>query len=223
MMPGSGKRSKIAKVDNAKRGKSAKAAIRNMVADAVAIDGDPVNVFEAFAGTGELYRAVWQQRAASYAGCDLRYFRDGRRIFVADNRRVLRAIDLAAFNVFDLDAYGSPWEQALIIAARRKLKPCERIGIVVTEGNGLNYKNGIIPHAVNQLIGLRHAMTPGKALHGRRAEVQQQIWQALASRMGARLERFWKAQGVTGQAVSYMGVILRGNAMAPAAEVVEAA
>jgi hypothetical protein len=214
MMPG-GRLRQGFKVDNAKRGKSAKVALRQMVADA--IEG-PLHVFEAFAGTGELYRAVWQHRAASYAGCDLRYFRDGRRVFVADNRRVLRAIDLAAFNVFDLDAYGSPWEQALIIAARRTLKPGERIGIVVTEGNGLNYKNGVVPHAVSELIGLRHAMTPGRALNGRRAEIQERIWQALAARLGATLERLWRAQGVSGQSVSYMGAVLRGNAVAQAAQ-----
>jgi hypothetical protein len=219
MMPG-GRRRLGFKVDNASRGKSAKIAIRQTVADAI---GGPVHVFEAFAGTGELYRAVWQRRAASYAGCDLRYFRDGRRVFVADNRRVLRAIDLAAFNVFDLDAYGSPWEQAMIITARRTLKPGERIGIVVTEGNGLNYKNGIIPHAVNELIGLRHAMTPGRALNRRRAEVQERIWQALAVRLGATLERLWRAQGVSGQSVAYMGAVLRGNPQAQAASALEAA
>jgi hypothetical protein len=124
---------------------------------------------------------------------------------------VLRAIDLATFNVFDLDAYGSPWEQALIIAARRTLKPGERIGIVVTEGNGLNYKNGIIPHAVSELIGMRHAMTPGKALNGRRGEIQERIWQALALRLSATLERLWRAQGLSGQSVAYMGAILRGK------------
>jgi len=217
MMPGNAARK--FKIDNASRGKSAKIKIRQLVADAV--DG-PLHVFEAFAGTGELYRAVWQQRATSYVGCDLRYFRDGRRVFVADNRRVLRAVDLAAFNVFDLDAYGSPWEQAVIIAARRKLVPGERIGIVVTEGNGLNYKNGVVPHAVSELIGLRHAMMPGKALNGRRGEVQERIWHALAVRLGANLERLWKAQGVSGQSVAYMGAVLRGNAVA-AAEAAEAA
>ena len=66
--------------------------------------------------------------------CDTRFFTDNRPAFVADNRRVLRALDLAAFNVLDLDSYGSPWEQAYIIARRRKLRPGERLGMVPTDG-----------------------------------------------------------------------------------------
>jgi tRNA G26 N,N-dimethylase Trm1 len=107
------------KHDNANAALSAKVAIRRAVMDAL---GEPARVFEAFAGTGVLYRAIWRE-AASYVGCDLRYFRDGRKVFVADNRRVMRVVDLGAFNLFDLDAYGSPWEQAVILAARRKVAP----------------------------------------------------------------------------------------------------
>lgn len=86
----------------------------------LAIGTDRASVFDAFAAAGELHKAVWH-RAHSYVGCDLQFFRDDRMAFVADNRRVLRSIDLAQFNLFDLDAFGSPWEQAYIIAKRRPL------------------------------------------------------------------------------------------------------
>jgi hypothetical protein len=193
---------------NNKRALAAKVAIRRSVAEAV---GAPVHVFDAFAGAGELYRDVWRDAAASYTGCDKRYFRDGRRVFVADNRRVLRAIDLAPFNVFDLDAYGCPWEQAVIIAARRKFAEGERVGIVVTEGNGANYKNGVVPVAVRSLTGLKHFATPGAAMNRSRDSIQARIWSGLAARMNARVERLWKAQGTTGAMVAYMGAVLVGN------------
>ena len=90
-----------------------------------------------------MWREVWHA-AAGYVGCDLKWYRDERLAYVADNRRVLRAIDLAPFNVFDFDAWGAPWEQVLILIARRPLLPGERIGLVLTEGSAFNLKlNGI--------------------------------------------------------------------------------
>ena len=88
-------------------------------------------MFDAFAGEGVLFRQVWH-RAVSYVGCDLKWYRDERLMFVADNHRVMRAIDLSAFNVFDIDSWGSPWDQVLILAARRPLAAGERLGLVLT-------------------------------------------------------------------------------------------
>ena len=68
-----------------------------------------------------MWREVWHE-AAAYVGCDLKWYRDERLAYVADNRRVLRAIDLKPFNVFDFDAWGAPWEQVLILIARRPLR-----------------------------------------------------------------------------------------------------
>src|SRR5690242_9791645 len=101
---------------NTKSARSAKIEIRQRVLDA--IGAETAAVFDAYGGAGELYRAVWS-KAARYVGCDQNWFRDERTMFVADNRRVMRAIDLGQFNVFDLDAFGSPYEQLTILAARR--------------------------------------------------------------------------------------------------------
>jgi len=190
------------KVDNARSGKAAKIEIRRNVLQS--IGADKARVFDAFAGAGQLYRAVWRE-AASYVGCDKRYFADARKVFVADNRRVLRAIDLAAFNVFDLDAYGAPWEQALIIRARRQLVAGERVGMVFTEGDGLSYNGNVVPLAVTQLIGVNEKVV---GLHRRRDQIQGWIINALATRMQAKVERRWQAGKVGGTAVNYIGVVL---------------
>ena len=68
-----------------------------------------------------MYSAVWKDTAL-YTGCDQKLQHDGRLMFCADNRRVLRAIDLAPFSIFDLNSYGSPWVQAIIIADRPVLR-----------------------------------------------------------------------------------------------------
>jgi hypothetical protein len=57
----------------------------------------------------------------------------------ADNRRVMRTVDLALFSIFDLGSFGLPWVQAIIIADRRRVAAGELLGLVLTEGAGLAY------------------------------------------------------------------------------------
>lgn len=120
------------KTDNNPQAFRAKVAIRRNVLAAIGADAA---VFDAFAGGGEMYSAVWKD-AKFYTGCDQKPQRDGRLMFCADNRRVMRAIDLAPFNCFDFDSYGSPWVQAIILADRRRVTAGELVGLVLTEGAG---------------------------------------------------------------------------------------
>jgi hypothetical protein len=50
---------------------------------------------------------VWRH-TGGYVGCDLKPQSDARLMFCADNTRVLRAVDVAKFAIFDFDSYGSP-------------------------------------------------------------------------------------------------------------------
>ncbi len=96
----------VAKRDNAPANTRAKIALRNTVRSAL---GGPAScrVFDAFAGEGHMHREVWSA-CADYVGCDRRFFLHGPYAYAADNRLVLRTLDLQRFNLFDLDAYGSP-------------------------------------------------------------------------------------------------------------------
>lgn len=63
-------------------------------------------------------------RRAGYVGCNPRWFlEDPRPAFVTGKRAVLRGIDLGRFGFFDLDAYGSPREAALMIGGRCTVRP----------------------------------------------------------------------------------------------------
>lgn len=90
-------------VDNNDQAHAAKVKLRELVIEHIA---DP-HVFDAFGGSGAMYSAVWH-KAKHYTGCDQKPQGDDRLMFCCDNRRVLRAIDLKPFNIFDLDAYGFP-------------------------------------------------------------------------------------------------------------------
>ncbi len=191
------------KTDNNPQAFAAKVTIRKNVLAAI---GDKASVFDAFAGAGEMYAAVWKT-AAAYTGCDLKWARDGRMMFAADNRRVLRAIDLAPFNLFDLDAYGSPWEQALIIADRRPIAPGEMIGLVLTEGNGFAFKSNVMPTAIRVLTGLR----PGVVGLSRKQDgVIDRATAGLAKRMRCEIVSRWQAEGRTGASMRYIGLVFRG-------------
>jgi hypothetical protein len=186
----------------------AKAEIRRNVFACLHRDDVPAAVFDAFAGDGAMYREVWKD-APIYAGCDMTWYRDERRMYVADNRVVLRAIDLRRFNIFDLDAWGSPWEQALIVCARRPVAPGERLGLLLTEGSGLKVKMGGLPHALRNLAGMR----PGARLAGAGRAQDELIDRAIAGlcrRMNVQVLRRWQANGKTGAAMRYIGLVLEG-------------
>jgi hypothetical protein len=194
------------KTDNNPRAFTAKVDIRQRVFNEIAATGD-VRVFDAYAGSGEMYSAVWN-KAKAYTGCDLKWERDGRRMFVGDNRRVMRSIDLRPFNVFDLDAYGSPWEQAIIVAGRRRVGPGELFGLVLTEGSGLAMKVNVIAGALQELTGLR---TGAAGVFKNRDFICNRAITGLARRMSCTVVKQWRADGKTGASMRYIGLVLKGR------------
>lgn len=203
----SGDLRKTKKIDNHAASLPDKVELRRLVLDA--IGKDHAHVFDAFAGAGQMWVRVWKD-AARYIGCDRRFFLDDRErlCYVGDNRRVLRAIDLTRFNVFDLDAYGAPWEQALIIAKRRHVSKGERIGFVLTEGSGLALKQQIVPLALRQLAGLE-GVPRGVS---RMADVLLDGAVAgMAKHMRCQVVKRWQAERKAGTAMKYVGLVMEGT------------
>lgn len=195
---------KSPKIRNHRASRSAKIDIRQRVLDAVGTDA---HVFDAFAGTGEMYREVWS-KAAGYVGCDKDWMRDNRLAYVADNRRVLRCLDMSKFNIVDLDAFGSPYEQALIVADRRPVATGELFGLVLTDGSGMAMKQGGLPKALAYLAGLRQRMS---GLARWQDDITERAILGLVKRMNCVVERRWQATGKTGVGVRYIGLVLRGR------------
>lgn len=195
------------KTDNHPGALTAKVDIRTRVLDAVG--RDRAHVFDAFAGAGVMWTEVWKH-AADYVGCDDRmWFRDARTCFVADNRRVMRCIDLAHFNIFDLDSYGSPWEQALILAARRPVAPGERLGLVVTDGSGLGLRYTHVPPALRQAARIKGGIGKGGA-YKFSEEIAARALIGVVHRMRCEVLKQWRAVGIGHAPVRYIGVVLEG-------------
>jgi hypothetical protein len=117
----------------------------------------------------------------------------------------MRAIDLTPFTCFDFDAWGSPWDQLTILAARRKLQPGETIGLVITDGTWLKTR------AKDPVRGLRQALprtlvTPiPYSVHD---ELIARALRRLVGQMHGRIVRSWRAIGLTGAKVRYLGLIV---------------
>lgn len=191
------------KTDNHRQSARAKVDMRRHLLVAIT----QPRVFDAFAGAGKMHREVWHQ-ADTYTGCDIKWYRDARHVFVAKNQRVLRAIDLAEFNVFDFDAYGSPWEQVTILAARRRLLPGERIGLALTDGSGLKLKMGQCPKALAALCGLARDKTPGvNRVH---AMLIEAAITETCRLMGGRVVEQWHHERPGKSEMRYLAVVIEG-------------
>ena len=197
---------RMAQRDNAASATSAKVRLRDMVL--AAIGAGEAHVFDAYAGEGAMFAAVWS-KAASYVGCDLKPFWPAdRRAFVADNKRVLRVLDLSAFTVFDLDAYGCPWAQVTIIAARRRLRPGELLALVITDGTTLALQMNSMSTALAQLADVGRIKAGS---HRMQELILDRAIAATAQRMGGSIFRRWESVGRKGSKMRYLGLVLAGT------------
>jgi hypothetical protein len=192
------------KTDNHRKALPAKTEIRRNVLEA--IGAERAAVFDGMAGAGEMWRRVWC-KAHDYVGCDTTWYRDERVVYVADCCRVLRAIDVQRFNIFDIDPYGSPWEPIIILAARRSVASGERIGLVLSEGSSIKARMGTLGRDLAYLARLR-AKLPGGA-----KELDEVIDRALFEllrRMRCRMLHRWQARIRYGAHMRYIGLVLEG-------------
>lgn len=127
----------------------------------------PARVFDAFAGLGGMYLQAWS-KAESYIGCDERDWSpsETHKRFVGDNRLVMRAVDLQRFNVFDLDADRSPWDQMWILLHRRTWAPGEVGAVVLTDGSA---KQRTMGGSMARILGTKPATFPRATVEHARA------------------------------------------------------
>jgi hypothetical protein len=136
--------------DNTDRGE--KIAIRRRLLGAI---GSP-SVLECFAGEGKIWQELY--RDLPYLGLDLKAISDERPLVRMDNRQYLRSADLSPFNFFDLDAYGSPWHQFLIVLHRRLIQPGEKIAVALTDGLDFKMRMSGLPDGMRSFLNLPKGM-----------------------------------------------------------------
>jgi hypothetical protein len=168
----------------------------------------PLRVLDAFAGHGSLYRDVWHQ-AERYLGIDARYLDETPPIIKGDNRQLLRKLDLSLFNVFDFDAYGSPWEQLAILAKRRHWRKGERGAVILTDGISIQLRFGRVPDSLADLAGLESPkVPPSDAIH---PDLQHLTLAAWVVKSKVKPLYLWKAQGSNRKSrLVYLALVFEG-------------
>jgi hypothetical protein len=198
----------IKQSDNHPAALKAKVQIRQNVL--AAIGAETASVFDAFAGEGVMYQRVWHQ-AASCVGCDeTKFCQDERLAYVGDNRRVMRGLDLTRFNIFDFDAYGSPWDQVYLMIKRRPVAPGERIGMVLTEGQGMKMDMGGMSYSLSRIAGVRQFM-PG--MGSAQEQVIDRAIARTAEAMGCKIEKQWQAVSKHSSTIRYIGLAMERTAV----------
>jgi hypothetical protein len=202
------------KTDNARAAKQAKVELRKNVLDLV----KPARVFDAYCGEGNMWRAVWKD-AASYVGCDIIDWTPDVefRRFQADNRIVMRAIDLSPINVFDFDAYGSPWDLMWILLHRRQWAKNELGAVVLTDGTSQGLRFGRVGGGLAKLLRVDRDSLPRKGDCAWAQKAALKRWTELARVKPLRL---WQAQGrgsgLGGQVMAYTALVFAGTGQAVA-------
>lgn len=94
-------------------------------------------VLDLFCGTGEMYRAAYKDRAGNYQGVDKKQIHDPAICVLMNNEAFIAQRNIDTYNVFDLDAYGTPWKQMYLLL--RKLKRSDAV-LFVTDGLVMHQK-----------------------------------------------------------------------------------
>lgn len=135
------------KTNNAKT--NAKREIREHILSVV---GSDASVLEVFCGAGEMYKSVWY-KAKDYLGIDKVKFFDDRRTICGDALKAVTKIDHKEFSIFDIDAYGSPYEILTVLLP--KIAPDHKnIGFCITDGIAMDLKLGRISRGIRGLVNL---------------------------------------------------------------------
>lgn len=139
---------KGAKTDNAKI--AAKSKLRENL---INVMPGKTSVLEIFCGKGEMYDAVWH-KANRYTGIDKRFFSDHRHVLHGDALSVVSQIDCSDYNIFDIDAYGSPYDILLEIVTQLSKKNIDQVGFCITDGVQMDLRMGNVTKAMSELSGL---------------------------------------------------------------------
>lgn len=150
--------------------------------EAVTRLGEPreVRVLDAFHGHGRL----WQLTEAGLPdGWTVKMFGSdkmnrGTGVLQIDNVRLLNALDLSAFDLIDLDAYGWPEKQLAIVAAK-----APDVMVVSTR---ISRAMGMVPNRILRDLGVVLPKgTPGTLI----THLADELWEAWLHHLGYRWSR----------------------------------
>lgn len=172
------------------------------------LGADRPRILDLFCGPGGMWKHAYGS-TRDYLGLDMTQYDDSRPTIVCDNSRFLRlaGLDLDQFDIFDLDAYGSPSYQLAIICSRLRWTRTNRVGIVLTDGSGFNAAMNSTNSGLLEYLGMsRHKGS--RVSYDNRESVLAATIQKAAAHAGAVVEHLRKMQKRGGFEMIYVSYIM---------------
>ena len=163
------------------------------------IDGiDNLSVLDIYCGAGEMYNACWKF-VKYYEGIDIKEFDDGRTLHIGNAPQILKKINIDKFDVFDIDAYGSPYECLSIIL--NKIKTRKTRHFVITDGIEIDMRMG----NVEQFFALIAGITASKInnIYKIHDQLILKILKNIEKKLNVKVSNFLIAKGKTGSGMRY--------------------
>lgn len=166
-------------------------------------------VLEVFCGDGEMYRAVWKD-AEKYTGIDKIKFFDERHTICGDAEKAIRLVGVNDYNIYDIDAYGSPYEILDYIVSKIDQEN-KKIGFVITDGVNMDLKLGRVCKGLRRFIGYDfHIAKRANVLHDDFIKI---VIDKIAEKLKGKIENLLIAQGVTGSSMRYYSFVINRDAV----------
>jgi hypothetical protein len=142
---------------------AAKAKLREWLVEQL---GGKPRILDCFAGPGRMWATAYKSTPL-YLGIErhARAADDKRRLIFCDSRRYLRHREtkLEDFDLFDLDAFGTPYEHLALICHRLALAPGRRVGFCLTDGLGFNAAMNSMAGACSTTSSWSGTRAPGRS------------------------------------------------------------
>lgn len=112
---------------------------------------DVSSVCELFCGDGQMYKRVWV-KADKYIGIDIKGFNDERDTVKSDCLTYVKENDITGYNIFDIDAYGSPYG-VLNEILKQDIKS-NLVSFIITDGIAIDLRMGKLCGDIQKLLGI---------------------------------------------------------------------
>jgi tRNA G26 N,N-dimethylase Trm1 len=156
-----------------------------------------------------MYKNVWHN-SEKYTGIDkVKYF-DERHTICGDAEKAVRLIDVNDYNIFDIDAYGSPYEILDYIVDKIDTSN-KKIAFVITDGIDMDLRLGRVCTGLRKFIGYDfHIAKRAHVLHDDFIKI---VIDKIKDKLKGSVCLFLIAQGTKGSSMRYYSFVVNRDAV----------